>query len=458
MQLDDTLDTLLSRQGQDGLPAGEQTPANGILAEHEASDLQPLLDAADRLAELRGMEPSSDFAGRLETRYFAWIAQAEADTLAHNGTDSSVAPYDPAPFALPASASTPRPDHAMPAETPPLLGNDFPTLPGILWRGGAEYATEADPTLSRRAVCGRQGERTRRARWARLLGPAMAAALLLVIGGSTLTAAAAAGPGTPFYSLHRWEQNVQVSMAGSAGDRTRLHLAYAQAALAALDAAAARHQAGAPYNDALATFRDEMSAASATLDSVPASGEHDELTAQLAQVRAKGRADLRTALVALPWSERVATTSALATIGDSVLQVAHASAERLGQGQHLWQITVTGAGFQQGAVLLVDGQPAGAVTSVTATGLVAQVSRDDSAPLPNSIGVANPDNTAAATRTISSDEPEPNGTPTPQQTPDGDDHGGNDGGGSGSDGGGHSRSGSGSGSGSPGGSGSGSGG
>jgi hypothetical protein len=457
MQLEDTLDTLLSHQGQDGLPPGDQTPAGGILAEHVAGDLQPLLDAADRLAELQGIEPSSDFAGRLETRYFAWIAQAEADTLAHCGTDSSMAPYSMMPFALPASAPTPPADPAMPAEMSPLLGNDFPTLPSILWDREAGDATEADAAPTRRAVGGLRRGRTR---WARLLGPATAAALLLIIGGSTLTAAAAAGPGTPLYGLHRWEQNVQVSMAGSAGDRTRLHLTYAQDALAALDAAAARHHVGAPYDDALATFRDEMTAASATLDSVPASGEHDDLTAQLAQVRAQGRADLRTALVALPWSDRVATTSTLATIGDSVLQVAHASAEPLGQGHHLWQITITGAGFQQGAVLLVDGQPAGAVTSVTATTLVAQLSRDDSAQLPASVGVANPDNTAAATRTISSHEQELNSTPTPQQTPDGDDHGGHDGGGSGRDGGGRgggSGSGSGgSGSGSPGGSGSGS--
>jgi hypothetical protein len=117
----------------------------------------------------------------------------------------------------------------------------------------------------------------------------------------------------------------------------------------------------------------------------------------------------------------------LADIGDSVLHVTQVSMVYSGHGQHLWQVTVSGTDFQQGAVLLMNGRPAGTVFSVTPTTLVAQLSGDDSAPLPSSIGIANPDNTAALTSNVSSHEQE-NVTPSPQQTPSGDDHGGDRGG------------------------------
>jgi hypothetical protein len=430
MHSEDRLDALLSSHGKNGRIQADQPAANGLNGHDENDGLQPLLDAADRLAELASVEPSSDFTDRLETRIFAQAALLEAQNRAES---------------MLASAPTLPPEQDMAA----LVRDDAPTIPGSAWEAPYdEEATEADivPLPLRRPNGATPRGQTR---WTRLLGPALAAALLLALGTATFTAAAAAGPGTPLYGLHRWEQGVQASMAGSAADRTRLHLAYAQDALTALNAAAARHETGAAYDDALATFRDEMSAATTNLDSTPASSDHNALAAQLAQVSAQGRADLHTALAVLPWSERVATTTVLAGIGDDVLHVTQVNMVYSGHGQHLWQITVTGSGFQQGALLLVNGQPAGTVTSVTATILVAQMPGDDSAPLPGSIGVANPDTTAALTSNISSHEQEDEGTPSPQQTPGGDDHGG--GGHGGDDGGGANHGGSsGSGSSSPG--------
>ena len=213
--------------------------------------------------------------------------------------------------------------------------------------------------------------------------------------------------------------------------------------------AAARHQSGAPYTDALVTFEQEVQAATTSLDSVVSSGtDQSALSAQLSQLRAQGRADLHVALTVLPWSGRVMTTAVLSDIGDTVLQVNKATMvyfEDSSQDQHLWQITVTGSGFAPGAALLVNGQLAGTTISVTPTTLVAQMTGDNSGPLPGSIGVANPDNTAAETSSISRQEHQEQSaaTPGPQATPNGDDHGGggndggNDGGGGSSGGPGH---------------------
>jgi uncharacterized membrane protein YgcG len=275
--------------------------------------------------------------------------------------------------------------------------------------------------------------------------------LLAVVGTSTFMAAASASPGTLLYGLHRFEQGVQVSLAGSATERTRLHLTFAQEALAALDAAAARHQTGTPYSDALATFQQEMQAATTSLSDVSPGTDYSALSSQLGQLRAQGRADLHITLAVLPWSGRVMTTAVLGDIGDTVLQVNAATMvylENSVQDQHLWEITVIGAGFMPGAVLLVNGAPAGVVRSVTPTMLVAQMSGDDSGPLPASIGVANPDDTAAQTSSIirSDHQEQSTVTTSPQATPNCGDHsgGGHDGGGSSSDGGGGSSDGGGS--------------
>ncbi|HEV8191282.1 MAG TPA: hypothetical protein VGP82_07330, partial [Ktedonobacterales bacterium] len=246
MHPEDRLDAQLSHRGMNGGLQSDPPSAIRLNGHDGYGGLQPLLAAADRLFELAGVEPSSDFADRLEIQIFAQAALLEAQGNAEP---------------MVANAPTLPPEQDMAA----LVKDDAPTIPGIEW--GAMYdATEADVVPLRRL---HGTSPRRRARWTRLLGPALAAALLLALGTATFTAVTAAGPGTPLYGLHRWEQSVQASMAGSAADRTRLHLASAQDALTALDAASARRETGAAYDDALATFRDEMSAAATNWDSIP---------------------------------------------------------------------------------------------------------------------------------------------------------------------------------------------
>ncbi|HKW23957.1 MAG TPA: IPT/TIG domain-containing protein [Ktedonobacterales bacterium] len=392
---EDRLDTLLS------LRVAEQRGQSERLVDYdirEAGDLEPLLAAADRVTDLADEEPSEDFAARLEAIFLSHAAHLrERDGIA------------PLPILAP----------------PPLMGNDEPTLPSML--SGGEWAAALGHGTWTETAPGNRGYRgaNRQTVWRRLLWPALAATLLLAIGMTTFTAAALAGPGSPLYGLHKWEQNLQVNITGSAADRTQLHISNAQDALLALNSAVASHQTGTTYDDALAAFRDEARAATTSLDNVPAGGERDALTAQLDQLHTKGIADLHTALPLLSWPQRVETTGALSEIGDQVLTVTQANMVYSEHGQHLWTITVSGSGFQPGAVLLMNGQPVNATTTVTPTKLIAQMPGDDSAPRPGSIGVGNPDNTAAATTSITShEENDDDATPGAQQTPGSDDHGG----------------------------------
>lgn len=412
---EDRLDALLSLYV-------ERSPTQSSANDHvERADLQPLLDASDRLEGLRSAEPTPEFAGRLETLFLATAASLREQS----GGGESAASFGGDIAARYAD------------EPPPRLGNDYPTLPGVRWDAPDSMdnqTTVADDPRRPTALHPRAG-------WRRLLWSALAAALLLAIGATTLTVAAGSGPGTPLYGLHRWEQDVRVSIAGSAADRATLHLAYARDALIALDDAVAQRQTGSVYDDALAAFGDEMRAASANLADIPTGGERSALATQFGQLRTQGRSDLHAALAVLPWAKRITTTGALAALGDNVLSVTRADMVYSGHGQHLWRITVTGSGFQPGATLLVNGQPAGTVIAVNPTTLVAQLSGDDSAPLPANIGVANPDNTAAATTNVRSNEQD-GATPGAQQTPGAqpsptDDHGGDRHGGNSGSGGGH---------------------
>jgi hypothetical protein len=392
---EDRLDTLLSLRVAERRGQSERLVDYDI---REAGDLESLLAAADRVTDLGDEEPSEDFAARLEAIFLSHATHLrERDGIA------------PLPILAP----------------PPLMGNDEPTLPSML--PGGEWAAALGHGTGTETAPGNRGYRgaNRQTVWRRLLWPALAATLLLAIGMTTFTAAALAGPGSPLYGLHKWEQNLQANITGSVADRTQLHISNARDALFALNIAVANHQTGTAYDDALAAFRDEVRAAATNLNDVPAGGERDTLAAQLDQLHTKGIADLHTALPLLSWPQRVETTGVLSEIGDQVLTVTQANMVYSEHGQHLWTITVSGSGFLPGAVLLMNGQPVNATTTVTPTKLIAQMPGDDSAPRPGSIGVGNPDNTAAATTSITShEENDDDATPGAQQTPGSDDHGG----------------------------------
>jgi hypothetical protein len=216
---------------------------------------------------------------------------------------------------------------------------------------------------------------------------------------TTFALAASARPGSALYGVRRWQEDVRTNLVNSDAERAQLHLQYATDALDALDAAVVQHDANA-YSEALGRFTDELHQANDALAQVPAGSDHESLSARLDALRTRGRSDLRAALPALSWSARITTTSALGGLGETVLTVTRVSGVRSGvYGARLWTLTITGLGFQSGAVLLVNGRPAGHVVTITPTRVVAQLaSGEQEDGLTRSIGVGNPDGTAAASQ------------------------------------------------------------
>lgn len=348
----------------------------------------PLLAAAAQLAVLAEARPNATFVQALEDRF---LARAAILADAHMATQISY-------------------------NTPTLPGNDFPTLPGTHTFADTPISPGSTRSTHQRETQQRRGFALLRSRYPRLLPQAIAASLVLILGIGTLTAAAAAGPGSFLFPLHRIEQGIQLGLSGSAADRFRLHLAYAGDALTALDAI---HGKGgrdeSAYAQALATLRDEEHAAEKELAAVPSGTEHGDLSAQLQAFKTRATRSLYVALspdAGLSWQNRVVTTQVLGQLG---AQVPHIDAVRIsrvedashaedGSGSstrdtHNWRVTISGAGFTPGAVIVINGHVAGTVSQLSPTQIVAFVKVDDPAMLAAAIGIQEPDGSAAQTNT-----------------------------------------------------------
>jgi hypothetical protein len=245
----------------------------------------------------------------------------------------------------------------------------------------------------------------------------LAAAVLITLGAGLLIAAMSAPPASLLYAVRRLEQSVRAQAATNESDAAQLHVTYADQALVSLTDAAQKHDLER-YRAALATLVEEDSAAAAAASAAP-DDQRAQVEAQVAQLRAREVDGLRAALPALGWHDRITTTLALAGIGADTLAIANAEVSKAVKGkggQHLWQVTVIGYGFQPGAVLLVNDSQRGVVVSVTDDLLVAEVS-DGSIPSSASIGVGNADNTAASTHLIVHHDTSDGSQATPAATP-----------------------------------------
>ncbi len=386
------LDALLSQREQWN---GSRRAASGAPSDDE---LAPLVAVVDRLSALRSANPAPAFARTLEAQL-----RSRADSLRAVGTMGAV---------------------RTPAERSPT-GQQSTALPPGLRR--------LRPVLAAHPI----------QRMPRVVWPALAAAVVLALIVGTYAAAANAEPGSPLYGVKRAEQSVQVQIAPNDATRVQLHLQAADEALSQLNAAARSHDNGA-YSTALATLHDEAAAASQTLETVPAGGDHDVLATQVSDLQTRMRQDLAANLSLVNWQNRLSTTTALGGLGVAAPHVSAVSVIRTGGDGHVDgagggiggstgdghgsqpradQVTVSGSGFRPGATLVVDGHAVGKVVAITVTPtqIVALV-QDENVEHAHNIGVNNPDGTAAQTANIhvqdtqgdggSGDDQHPGATPT----------------------------------------------
>jgi hypothetical protein len=349
---------------------GAYDPDLGSPDEYEAE-----LAVAERIASGQGIIPSSDFAQSLKARFLAAaeVARGEQRPVAHS-----------------------RPAPARPQ-----------------WQARHAGANYIGAIL-----------RTRQVQAATL-----AATLLIALGAGVLLAAASAPPASPLYAVRRAEQSISVQVATSKSDEVELHVSYAGQALAELTDAALKHDLER-YRAALSTLIEEDKAALAAATAAPAGGQRTQLVAQVTTLRAREVNGLRAALPSLGWHDRIPTTSVLAGLDVSAPSITNADiikADKVKGSKNVWHVTVTGHGFQLGAILLVNESQRGVVVSVTDNVLIAEVS-DGPIPGNASVGVGNPDHTAANTKRVTRNDADGASQSTPAAMPThghGNDNGGN---------------------------------
>jgi hypothetical protein len=291
-----------------------------------------------------------------------------------------------------------------------------------------DFARQLEQRLLRhRAQLQLQRGSTRRSLFALLRArPALSAVLglcVLVCLLSTSVLALAAqvtNPTSPLYGVRRWEQHVQIQMSSPA-DQAGLDLQFARDQLKTLPSLADAAHADA-YHQALLDLDQQVTTTAAAVEKLPAGAQQTQLTGELASVKHDAIQMLRALLPRLALPEQLATTDELARLGDTVPILSRVSLKLPVHPSNRATVSFTGLDLQPGAHLLVNGTVSEA-TGTLQDGQLVFVVEWAGEQHPHSLGMLNPDGTAAETTAIViEDAPggnqhgngnKPSATPTP---------------------------------------------
>ncbi len=323
---EDALDVLLTERANSRSGAGRMASVPRSMAPADDA-LRPLMDAAAHLDTLADAAPSAAFTAELEQRLMARMQERAAQS------QRSARPLRP-----------------------------------------SQGAGARPGTVSSGALRG----------WSHPAWAGIAAALLLTIGLGVFTAQAA--PGQPLYTVRELAQHMAAQAFPSATASVKDALAHAEADLAAYNTAIAHGDTSAALGDLRALRADDADAAQrANALSDPSARQAASL--QVAQFRQTAGVDLRQSLSTLDWQGRAQVTDVLRAWGDTTLVVTEARVlsdpSSASQGQHgvgasdTALLQVGGAGFADGSQVLVNGQPVGALVSLSPTTITVRVQTTD---------------------------------------------------------------------------------
>jgi hypothetical protein len=254
--------------------------------------------------------------------------------------------------------------------------------------------------------------------------------LVLLLSSSVLALAAqTSNPNNPLYAVKRWEQQLQISLVGNAGDQAALNLQFARDSLNALPYLTDPVHATA-YSQALTNLDQQLNTAAAAINALPAGSQRNQLTHELASLKLETIHTLRGLLAQLALPARLATTDELARLGESVPHLINGTLTLPDHPNGRATINLSGSNIQPGAQLLVDGKPVG-VTGVLQNNQITFVLNWNGLQHPHTLGILNPDGTVAQTTTISVKTTSTNGGSPKNGNGDGKNHNGGNGSGGG---------------------------
>ncbi|HET8854212.1 MAG TPA: DUF5667 domain-containing protein [Ktedonobacteraceae bacterium] len=232
--------------------------------------------------------------------------------------------------------------------------------------------------------------------------PAFGAALslcLLLLGLSTGVLALAAqisDPHNQLYALKRWEQHLQIALASNAGEQASLDLQFARDRLTTLSDLADPTHAMA-YSQALADLDQQVQTATAAIHGLPTGKQRKHLVSELASLQSDAIHLLRSLLPRLTLSERLRTTGELTQLGDHLPRLTSGILILPPHPHGRVTISLAGSDLQPGAQLLVDGTPTGVTGLFQNSHLIFVVVNWKGEQHPQSLGLIDPDGTAAQT-------------------------------------------------------------
>lgn len=243
----------------------------------------------------------------------------------------------------------------------------------------------------------------------RVLVAASLLGLLLVLLGAGVLALAArtTNPASPLYTIKQWGQEARATPAASPVDQPALDLQLARERLRDL-AALANPAYTNQYIQALSRFDEQLTTATNSISALPASAEKTRLTGQLASLRDDARKELQGWLPALASAASLATTAELGHLGGQIPHLSGATIVLPAHPKGTATIRLAGNGIQSGARLLVDGKLVQA-TSTLQQGQIVFVLTWNSEKHPHSLGILNPDGTAAQTSNVTVQNASKNG-------------------------------------------------
>lgn len=231
--------------------------------------------------------------------------------------------------------------------------------------------------------------RKRRA-WVTTLG---AVAVLLIAFASLLTLSAQNSSGNLPSGWKQDQKQETLTARAGAQNEALAALGHLHSALTSLTTVVNEGQNDHAIRQALETVSLWTRTSERAVSALPADLALQVTQHRLNEVLAEENQTLRLLLVQVDWPMKVAFTRQLGMLGDPVPRVIHVTVRAKTAGMFL--VTLTGANFASRAQLMIEGKPTSTVIQRSASLLVAVVSSAQRPPETDTIGVLNPDGTAA---------------------------------------------------------------
>jgi hypothetical protein len=223
-------------------------------------------------------------------------------------------------------------------------------------------------------------------------------------------------PGDPLYGLKQAQNQFTLIFAHDPETKVQTELALLQGALSDLQTVANGQRGDQTLTLALQTVAVRTYACRTAVAEVPAGSQRIAAQGDFTGLLTQEEQMLRQLLPPLDWLLRLQFTRQLGALGDPVPTVTHVAVQIQSTGGVL--LILTGTHFAPQTRFMLNGQPAGRVSVVTAQRLIVLLSSSQFSLRPHTFGVLNPDGTAALARGDNGgDDNGPGGGRNPSGTP-----------------------------------------